>query len=370
MAKIFNSRSLIIILSIFIFLNSKVYTNNYDNQFSADNQDWDEDDDWEEDDNWEKVDQKDELDKGRRSYKNKRYQKLSKDISFQIFTGYPILNSTISPQELTNDEETDINWDPNSMFTLGIAGSYKGIGLSLEFNIPNSARDETLYGNTDYWDLQFHYFHRYFGVDLFYQTYSGFYLDNPADFDSSWEEGDAFTQNSTMHMFTTGANLYYIHSEKFSIKAAYEQSERQMKSGGSFLLMFSNHLLTISNPTSLIPENQQEYYGDEASFSGGSFFTSSLAPGYGHMFVHDILYFAPIAFLGGGVQFQKYDLDSGRIQKIKGAFKFNPNFSLGLNGEKFFTGLTVLTNMNYITLEQADILSMSFYMKLYVGMRF
>ncbi|SDT69175.1 protein of unknown function [Mucilaginibacter mallensis] len=111
-----------------------------------------------------------------------------------------------------------------------------GFGFALKNTIINATYDFGLiplkgkeYGKTNLNDLQIHNYSTHFMLDIFLQKYSGFY------------SGGLYNQPITLYpnlsVSQVGAEGSYVfNGNQFSGKAAFEQSEKQLISAGSFII--------------------------------------------------------------------------------------------------------------------------------------
>lgn len=242
-----------------------------------------------------------------------------------------------------NRENDILNYKPNLNQSVGLVASYKGLRLTLSLKIPED--NEAKYGSTKFTLLQLNMKGRKFGLNLFFQDYRGFYLSNPDKFDTTYFAGGPFPERPDIKLTSLGFYTYYSFSKKFSVKAAFQQSERQVKSAGSFMIMLSDRLDRIYSEESVIPESHKSEYKDLAKFRRGGFNTLLFQPGYGYTFVHERFYFTPVIFAGGGVQFQNYyTTQGGREFNIRLIPKINFQNAIGVTGDVIFARIVYEIN--------------------------
>lgn len=254
-----------------------------------------------------------------------------------------------------------ITYYPNFTLAGGLGVSYWVFGLSAQMAIKGTAKPESRYGRTKYFDLQLHYYFRKLGVDAFYQNYRGYYLENPKQYNSwvyqngspvylSYTRGGPGTVRSDLRITTLGFNVFYVFADDYSLDAAFKQSERQNRSGGSFLLMLSGMNSRVSASSSLLPLAQEWLYGIYHGFKGGNFTSLGIAPGYSYTFLIGSRYFiTPVIFVGAGVMTDSLRLQrtqeellagrDGKKNKLEAFLKTNLRLALGYNGDSFFYGL-------------------------------
>jgi hypothetical protein len=258
----------------------------------------------------------------------------------RIFINKPLLNLFIKyhPEEGEEDNSKPVKYSPNVFSNGGISFDYKGIGISLGRTLKNSEKEKETYGKTEYRDFQFYYYAGSFGVDLYSQDYSGFYLKDPGNF--GYTRGDPETIRSDLKIRTFGLNIYYIFDDAFSFRAAVSQSERQKDSHGSLLAMFSITRFQFESDYSLIPASQEVYYQEFSGLRKGRFTSMSLSPGYAYTFVFNVKYYLTLgAFLGGGIMKKEYTTGSGEIKTWAMSGKGNLRTGAGCNSERYFYGL-------------------------------
>ncbi len=254
-----------------------------------------------------------------------------------------------------------VSYYPNFKLAAGLGVSYWVFGLSVQTAIDGTAKPDSRYGRTKFFDLQFHYYFRKLGVDAFYQNYRGYYLENPKQYNSwvyqngspvylSYKRGDPGTVRSDLRITTLGFNVFYVFSDNYSLDAAFKQTERQNRKGGSFLLMLSGMNCRVSASSSLLPLAQEWLYGIYHGFKGGNFTSLGVAPGYSHTFLIGSRYFVtPVIFVGAGAMTDSLRMQrtpqellagrDGKKNKLEAFLKTNMRLSLGYNGDSFFYGL-------------------------------
>jgi hypothetical protein len=267
---------------------------------------------------------------------------FNENFLIRIFINKPLLNLVIKyhPEKDEEDNSKTIKYSPNVFSNGGISVDYKGTGISLGRTLKNSEKDKETYGKTEYRDFQFYYYDSSFGVDLFSQDYSGFYLKDPGNF--GYTRGDPETIRSDLKIRTFGLNIYYIFDDAFSFRAAVNQSERQKNSHGSLLAMFSITRFQFESDYSLIPANQEVYYREYSGLREGHFTSISLSPGYAYTFVTGVKYYLTLGvFLGGGIMKKEYTTASGEIKNWAMSGKGNLRIGAGCNSKRFFYGLMI-----------------------------
>ncbi|MFH1784437.1 MAG: DUF4421 family protein [bacterium] len=278
------------------------------------------------------------------------------------------LSLTIKKEGSTS---VDINYLPNTKQHTGIGVSFLGLGGAVSWTGGDTQQDEAIYGKTKYIDYQLSYYGRKIGIDANFQQYSNFYLDKPDQFDASWQTTDPYPQRTDLHIRYYGLNTYYIFSsEKFSFKAAFNQTERQKKKAGSFLLMGSVSYLDIKSDRSLIPASKEADFGDLSGFKGGNFLVIGLSPGYAYSFIFSKFYITPSIFVGPSFQQKRYDVATGDKTSESGGFKSNIRLAGGYNSDTFFAGITAVSDITSVKQGEITVESNTTIAKLFMGYKF
>lgn len=126
----------------------------------------------------------------------------------------------------------DKDYIPNSPIALGFGLSIKNTVIELYFGFItiDAQRNE----KTETFDFQIHNYRKHLIVDLYIQQYKGFANE------------DIFYPNLSVARYGAEAT-YILNGNKFSTKAAFEQTERQCKSVGSWVLSASAYFSQIKN---------------------------------------------------------------------------------------------------------------------------
>lgn len=260
------------------------------------------------------------------------------------------------------------SYSPNVGGVGTIELSYKGFGIMYNFELSKSYGDEQA-GKTNFKDIQIYYYSENFGIDLYYQRIKWFYLTEP---EKHGKTSNPFPQMPDLTVNYIGLNLYYIFSpEWFSFKAAFNQTEKQKNSGGSFLFIVSPGYLSASNKQSLILPEEESLYQSDAGFRGGDFVGLAASIGYAHTFVLTENIFISLMYsMGAGGHYHNYDRTSGEKEGFGVLYKTNFRLSVGYNGEKHLFGLSFILDANEYSLDKASLAYVTGRGEAYYGRRF
>lgn len=141
-------------------------------------------------------------------------------------------------------------YTPNSPINLGIGATYNWLTINIgyAFKFLNPGREEQ--GETKSIDFQSFIYGRRAILDLFAQFYKGFYID-PSQLPGA-------TAPYIKPDLTTGqlgfGYLYMTNWKRFSARAAMLQSERQLKSAGTWLIGLNSSYMGAKTDSSMIPD--------------------------------------------------------------------------------------------------------------------
>jgi len=234
----------------------------------------------------------------------------------------------------------DVIYKPNTPLKIGFSASYKWLKLGVAFSLPSYTNDkgETktfgLYLNTQTEFLNW-------GLDFYFIKHQGYYLANPEINVPGWNERDGYPFRSDIKAVNIGLFSHVVLSKKFSLKAALQQTEKQLKSAGGFAIQSGISFSGLSSDSTIIPYSQQKYYGEITKFTKGSFVSLHIRPGYAYTYVYNDFYATAIAHVGLGLQIQSYRVDGDRWGlKLSPTFKYQMVF--GYNSDDYFVKLSFL----------------------------
>lgn len=300
---------------------------------------------------------------GHASGKSKLNPEYVKDYKHLFTTRFYLLSESVGFRVKPTNQEVPLNYVPNSDVKNGLAFFHKWYGVGLAIDNPFAGRDIERKGNTKVIDLRLNAYGSAIAAELSLQDYQGFFLKNMVDQPILWNPETPYYQRPDMHVFSTSAILYYIFNhQKHSLRAAYLQNERQLKSSGSLILMPSFVYLKLQSDSSLIPDFYTTTYpvNENEHIVNGTFLTYGLSLGYSYTYVF-LKYFYINFSLIPGVFIQHYDYEtSSTIKKGqelsalwlgRAAFGFNSDyFYIGIGGVYGFNATKLdigQTNFNY-----------------------
>ncbi len=281
---------------------------------------------------------------------------------------WPIIKKrTLSFDISTRDAGSQkINYKPNSSFSVGLGVYLFEIGAEITFAVPINEKNQATYGNTDAREFHANFLGDGWGLDMFSQKYRGFYF--PVRSRSS---PDTFVKRPDIELTNTGINgIYVFDKTRFSLKSAYNYSERQVKSGGSFILTGNLNTFRL-NADSLIVTQQKSQSISSSDFQLMRYTTLSLAGGYTYTLVYRSFFLNGALSIGPAHNWILYDRPGEKEHYDLAINTFNDiRVSLGYNSDRFFGGMSLVAQSRNIRFENIQFANTNTIVKLVIGYRF
>ena len=239
-----------------------------------------------------------------------------------------------------------IMYTPNVAGRVGIAGFYKWFGVGLSMGNSILRRSTTRYGNTSVLDLRVNAYWRSVAAEVYLQNLKGFYIRNFRD------SLGGFFKIPDMRIFALGFIGYWIlNHERFSIRSAFIQNERQKKSAGSFVLRPTFLYYNLSSGEGIIPAEVIYTYGIGSQFflRKGEFYSLGLAPGYTYTLVLFKKAYLNAA-LFPGVLWQNYHFEANHELYSSAKFTFTLSWraAMGYNANTWYIGAGIVSGFDKI----------------------
>lgn len=247
-----------------------------------------------------------------------------------------------------------LKYETNDKYNVGIGFNYRFVGLNLIFTMPFVQKNEEHFGKTKFFDFQTFLYLRKLVIDLYYQDYRGYYLQNKDVVTTLLPEGD-YPKREDLHTTHIGMDAEYVfNNTKFSYRASFVQNEVQKKSAGSFVLGVGFHYLRTRADSSIVPSNStlKDFYNNQA-FNKTGFSALGINFGYAYTLVLKKHFFATVAALGSAGASYGYIVDDGTAYHrakltphLGGIFRFG----CGYNAAQYYLGVQYVTfiNRNYM----------------------
>ncbi len=234
-----------------------------------------------------------------------------------------------------------IDYRPNRPSQLGAFVAYRRIGLGLSVGVPGTSRDLERFGRTRHFDAQLFLFSRHWAADLTYVRYQGLFVNNPRAINPNWTNEQPNPQRQDLLLrFVNFNGIWVFNSRRFSLRAASQQMEQQMRGAGSFLLLAGANLFRPGADSTLVPHGTLPEPLPHQAVWGGRLASIGLAPGYGRAFRVWRFFCTPLLFVGPTLQTGWLETEGGRsnlTERVGTRLQFQN--TLGYYSERFFMGL-------------------------------
>lgn len=289
----------------------------------------------------------------------------------EYFFLYPVLKRRSLSFELAKtDRSSQLAYLPNNTYSLGLGAYVFELGIELAFAVPLREQSIARYGESKARDVQLNVFAKRWGADAFLQRYSGFYIE---DDQNEPPESEPLPQRPDIATKNFGFTGYYIFNyQKFSVRSAYNYSERQLISKGSFLLMGSLSTFRVAADSSLVKGDRRAEFGSGVDFTRLRYTTFSVAPGYSYNLTHNHFFLNATLALGPAHHWINYDLEGEASTNYDIAINtfFGARIAIGYNGYRLFGGVSYVSQGSTLRFEDVNFSNNNSVFKVLVGYRF
>ena len=262
---------------------------------------------------------------------------ISKSYKFSVYDG--LVDNTIK-------------YSPNQKVKLGFGGNYKwiGLGFTLKSNWLNN--DNNLKGNTKSTDLQVLIYTKSSVFDARLLSYEGYYIENPTLFNPNWTDTMPYPIRPDIKTVSLNFSwLYAFNNKQFSYKAAFTQSQIQLKSAGSFLMGMSAYSNMFEADSSIVPSMYSSLINPESNLKTAANIGGVASFGYAYTWVFKQHYFATVSGITGlGLQlvYKGYENNSNDKLKFLLASRTQIRLAFGYNKPRYYTGFGFITDESAI----------------------
>lgn len=231
---------------------------------------------------------------------------------------------------------------PNAPLKLRLKCSYRFISFSFQLSpdfIPGNGDDDTR-GKTKEFGLGTSLVLNHWFLDVSYSQVRGFYLENTEDF-IPWIDGDPYIQFPDLHYYGVSISSGYYSNSNFSLRSLASQTERQLKSAGTFIPALNFRYYIINDKS------------DAASTQKSNNVETSIGPGYAYTFVYRQKYYLSLGLIASmGYLHTKLTTRLPKEEVITNQndliFRGDARVGIGHNGDRFYSGLyTTVSGSRY-----------------------
>lgn len=284
---------------------------------------------------------------------------------------WPVLKQRKLDFEFQNQRGSDdqLLYRTNKPYSLGLGMYLFEVGFELAFAIPLNEQSKRIYGESEARDLQLNVLGKRWGIDAYYQRYSGFYIDDP---EHKVPSGRPYPQRGDIATRNLGVTLNYtFNHNKFSFRSAYNFAERQLESAGSLIAFATLDNFSVNADSAIVGKNYESRFGLSSKIEDVSSTIFALAPGYTYSLIYKGFFLNGMLALGPGSNWLRYNLEEEGNKKdlVLSAF-VAARIALGYNGDRVFGGLTFMSLGRNARFDDVALTSSNTSFKILVGYRF
>jgi hypothetical protein len=283
---------------------------------------------------------------------------------------YPVLKQRSLNFELQRSDRSDaLTFKPNNSYSLGVGAYLFELNFELAFAIPINQKSKDIYGDSKARDVQLNVLGKKWGVDVFYQKYSGFYLSDKIDIiPANMPYPQRPDIDSKNYGFTGN---YVFNNKKFSFRSVYNFAERQLFSKGSFLLSANISRFKLSADSSILSAPKEAIFGNKVSFTKLNYTTFSIAPGYTYSLIFKNFFLNGTLSVGPANHWIYYKLKTGTNRNDTGINSFvAARIGVGYNGNRLFGGVTFISQGSVVKFQDVQFSNNNATFKILMGYRF
>lgn len=267
-----------------------------------------------------------------------------------------------------------LTYSPNTVASFGPGFSYKWIGLDLSF-FSLGINDDTLYGNTDIFDIQSHFYLKRFLIDFNLQYYKGFYLNTTGYSNLDLAFNNKRIIRPDIFQLGTGFSVMYVTNYKeCSMRATFSQSQIQKKSAGTWAFGLYYNLFGAAGDSGFIQESYRQYYDSSSYISGVISSNLGIIGGYFHTFIIKKKWFITLSALPGISSNRiTYALltDTAVRKERRPSGRFQSRLGAGYNYNKIYFGISIVNDIFDFKNSTKSFIKQQFgVLRMYFGYRF
>jgi len=264
---------------------------------------------------------------------------FSKNV-FRVFEAY----QSVAIQLANDNEGTPVKFYQPDVIKFGVSVPiYRD--LSIGYGKAVQTSDKSAKGEPKATDIFFRFTHHALSLDLYLSNQQGYYLFNPDEVKTA-RPANGYPLYPDMKTSLVALNVVWAFSpERFSLKAAFDQTERQKKSAGTLLLLGALNYGEVSNPSQIVPTDIQSSYPKLIGLQGWKEASASMGLGYAYNWVSaKNLYLMLMMGLRGGVQYRDFQKSTGNQYNLAVGSGYEGRIGFGYLGDSWVCGAKLNVN--------------------------
>jgi hypothetical protein len=284
---------------------------------------------------------------------------------------WPVLKQRKFDFEMKSLESSKrtLQYKSNKPYSFGLGMYLFELGFEFVFAVPLEEQSRMIFGESKARDMQLNVLGKKWGADLFFQRYSGFYIDDP---ENPVPANTPYIQRPDIVTRSLGMTVNYtLNSNKFSFRSAYNFVERQLSSAGSLVVFASiDHILAKAD-SAIIGKDYLADFGESSTIDHLRSINLGIAPGYTYSLIFKGFFINGVLAIGPTNNWMKSELEGGGTEtRFRLSVFVATRIALGYNGDKFFGGLTFLNQGRNVKLENIQFANSQSSFKILIGFRF
>lgn len=240
----------------------------------------------------------------------------------------------------TLDNDLETTYMPNAPFAIGLGVSWGKSSIGFGYGFPFMRDPKKGKTKTNMLSFQYHYYGRKFIADVFFQDYKGLYTEDE-------DKSEVYHFFPDIHVTQYGALWQYVfNGKKLSYRAAFNQTERQLKSAGSFLMGGGATYNVLKAQTSLDLNEKNTINNIQIGINGG----------YGYTWVANKRIYLS-GTLSVGINIGKEYMDKFNFKDLDIYPSVYPRIGFGYNHDTWSLRLSAINNLTHISLTDKEKLS-------------
>jgi hypothetical protein len=265
-------------------------------------------------------------------------------------------------------QKSRINYSPNNNFTFGVGAYLFDVLLEATFAIPLSEQKQSKYGESSATDLQANVLSKKFLADVYYQKYSGFYIDDKS---VTIPPNAPYPQRPDITLRNSGlGGAYVLNNRKFSLRSAFNYIDRQLHSNGSVLIGGSLNTYSLSADSAVISTRPDGDLGKGTGFREITSTTFAISAGYSYTFIYRNYFINGTVATGPGRHWINYE--ANEIKNYNAMTNLITTFRVGVgyNSERIFGGIGYSAQSRGINFDDIRLVTTTSLIRMVVGYRF
>lgn len=274
---------------------------------------------------------------------NDRYIKI---YPYTIYAKGFIGNKTNELQIEDQSPEKALNYKVAPSTNFGAGFSYRWMALSGSLLKLNDV-DPQQKGTTNQVDFQWNFYLRSITADIRIQHYEGYFLSNSNAIHNWQKTNSKLYQRDDLTTTSLGGTIRYnFNYNKYSARAVYAQTERQLKSAGSPTIGLRWNSVEAKSDSSFIPNNLTNNFED-LSLNQLSLEDLGIGGGYNYTYVHGnwFVNIGAMAFLVH--QNVQYETNNNYGDEQKFQLNFQTYSAMGYANDHIHIGFTIISDQMY-----------------------